>query len=464
MSSDATVSRSDSLPLPGASGARPVIGQVLFGGPISGALVRDIRLANELATRGHVVHVWWAMDRPRQSGLLPQVRQHWLFSGMRYLATGRGAGPHPLRDRFGRGLAAVFKDRARAHYSQKYPAVLDRIMTGLTRFVCEGVERDGRLVRRLAREMEQAGVTHVLPMLSVLCPWVHAARKHMAHPPRTLVTFQGYELYANYARSIGLETRLYDRLREAVELSDFPAIAVSADYVERVAQDVGVPRERLTAIEPGVPAGRKMASREAHQVIAGFYGEYDPTTPMVTYLGRQDSEKGIDLLLYAATMLRRRGVSFQLFIGGPTLFGLEYYRMCRQISENLRLPVRWQKQVSEEVRTALMSVSACVVYPSIHREPFGMVAAEALSFGTPAVVPDYGGVAGAISAQGRSGGLLFRAFDSGDLAAKLEMLLTDGALREKLSSAGLAVAEHYSVKNMTDRVLRHMGVLDAARG
>ena len=34
--------------------------------------------------------------------------------------------------------------------------------------------------------------------------------------------------------------------------------------------------------------------------------------PIVSYFGRQDSEKGIDLLLYAGRMLRERGVRHQL--------------------------------------------------------------------------------------------------------------------------------------------------------
>ena len=42
--------------------SRPVFGCLLFGGPLSGALIRDVRLANELSARGFEVHVWWAMD------------------------------------------------------------------------------------------------------------------------------------------------------------------------------------------------------------------------------------------------------------------------------------------------------------------------------------------------------------------------------------------------------------------
>ena len=38
------------------------------------------------------------------------------------------------------------------------------------------------------------------------------------------------------------------------------------------------------------------------------------------------------------------------------------------------------------------------------------------------------------------------------------MLLHDGNLRRQLSQAGPAVADYYSVRNMTDRVLNLMGL------
>jgi glycosyltransferase involved in cell wall biosynthesis len=112
------------------------------------------------------------------------------------------------------------------------------------------------------------------------------------------------------------------------------------------------------------------------------------------------------------------------------------------------------------VRTALFSLAHCVVYPSIHREPFGMVAAEAAAHGTPAIVPDHGGVASAIETGGgtETAGLRFRSWDSGDLAAQIERLLSDRPLHARLSEAGPRVAEHFSIANLADRVLRHIGL------
>jgi len=461
---------------------KPVLGFILFGGALSGALVRDVRLANECARRGYPVHVWWAMDKqknPPAGGLRAEIQQHWLFHGLRFWGLRfRGA-----TELLGRGLHACFDDKARAHGAQRRPHIMRRIMENLMHCICDGVEHERAVVQRFANDLNRTGVTHVLPMLEMLCPWVAAARKQVNHPVKYLVTFQGYELYSTYARSIGREGDLYQRLIETVKESDWPAIAVSEDYALRVMEEVGVPRNDLCAIPPGVPPATKMDMAKAQQIVKGHFAEYRDDLPLVAYLGRRDTEKGIDLLLYAARILIQRGYRFQIAICGPTLWGDHYGKVCQQIAEELRLGstsaskpsargsaggatstepgrVMWRRFVPDDVRTALFTAAHGVVYPSIHREPFGMVAAEVIAHGTPAIVPDYGGVASAIEANGEIAGLRFKTWDSGDLANQIARLLDDHELHRKLSEAGPRVAEYFSIENLGDRVLRHVGLVE----
>lgn len=451
----ATAIRTDARPAGRDGEDQPVFGFILVGGGLQGAVVRDIRLANELARRGYRVHVWWAMDRPRQSPLRSEVEEHWLFSGMRYA----GWWPRTIGDAIGRFFSAVTRDKNRARAMQKRAWLVSRMMERVSRLVVDGVEHDPAIVNRLARELDAAGVTHLLPMLGLLCPWASAARDRCTKPLRYLVTFQGYELYANYARAIGCEEQLYDRMRTAVEQSDFPAIAVSEDYLQRVVEDIGVPESSMVAIPPGVPTEILELERPPLDIVRETIS-IDPDLPLVTFLGRRDTEKGIDLLLYAASILRARGLEFQVAVVGPTLFGKFNDEFCKQLSRDLRCPVGWRNQVSDEVRTALFMYSRCIVYPSIHREPFGMVAVEVLAHGTPAIVPDRGGIAGAIEGGGECGGLHFRIWDSGHLAEQMARLLTDDELHRRLCEAGPRVATHYSVALLADRVLAHIGLAE----
>jgi glycosyltransferase involved in cell wall biosynthesis len=434
----------------------PVFGFIIPGGATTGAAVRDIRLANELADRGYAVNVWWAMDW-KSGALRPNIGQHWLFHGFRFAGLRLGS----LMELTGRALAATIKDKNRDHVAQQRSFLLRQMWHGLVRRVCAGVETDRRLLRRFAAQLQRSGVTHLLPALEVFCPWAAAARQLVPQELKYLVTFQGYEIYGNYAREIGLEREFYARLREAVAESDWPAIAVSDDYAERIAEEVGVSRESLVAIPPGVPVAAPMDAQSARELVAAEFESYQPDVPLVAFVGRQDTEKGIDLLLYAARILARNHRPLQLYICGPTAFGSTYSKVCRQIAEELRLPVEWCKFVPDELRSALFAASRCVVYPSIHREPFGMVPVEAMAQGTPAIVPDHGGVASVIRAgdAGRTeAGLAFRAWDSGDLAAKIELLLDDDNLHARLSSAGPRVAEHYSVPRLADRLLAHLQI------
>ncbi len=435
---------------------KPVLGFMLLGGPLSGALVRDIRLANECARRGYQVHVWWMMDKTKSAPLSPEIHQHWLFHGLRYWGSHFRGGTEFI----GRCLHACFTDKIRAHTVQTHPRIQRRVMENVMHCICDGVEKDNAVVRRFARQLNKSGVTHLLPMLEMLCPWIPAVRPLVDHSLQYLVTFQGYELYSTYARSIDREQDLYKRLVQTVYESDWPAIAVSQDYAERVTEEVGVPADKLVAIPPGVPAATKMEVSKARGLIRSRFGPYRPDLPLITYLGRRDTEKGIDLLLYAVSILRHRGLQFQLAICGPTLWGNHYSLVCEQIAEELRLgdSVMWRRFVPDDVRSALFSASHCVVYPSIHREPFGMVAAECVAHGTPAIVPDYGGVASAIEANGEVAGLRFKVWNSGDLADQIERLLKDQPLHQKLSEAGPRVAEYFSIEHLADRVLAHVGL------
>jgi glycosyltransferase involved in cell wall biosynthesis len=433
----------------------PAFGFILVGGALSGAQVRDVRLANELVRRGYPVHAWWAMDRPKTNPLNLSIPQHWLFNAARY---GGWLPQAALDDHVGRWISRLTSDRWRQQFVQRFPAILDRQLHGLIRAVCAGVAQDQRLIRRFAADLSRMNITHLVPNLECLAPFAAAVLPHMPHPARYLITFQGYELYAAYAREIDQLPALYAQLNEAVKRSDWPAIAVSDAYSDRIRREVGVAADDLATIPAGIPVGNPMNLAHASKLVREGFPEYRPAAPLVSFVGRRDSEKGLDLLLYAARILQSRGIRFQLAICGPTAFGNQYAEACRQIAWNLRLPILWSDYVSDELRSALFRTSLMVVYPSIHEEPFGMVPVEAMAQGTPAIVPDTGGVAALIQSAGRQGGLRFRTWDSGDLAYHMERLLTDTALHSRLAADAPHVAESFSVERMGERVLDHLGL------
>ena len=432
--------------------AQPVFGFLAFtSGSFEGAIIRDMRLANALHRRGHKVVVYWMMER-NPTLVDDGIPQYTLCSGTRY----QFRKPSGLMDRLGRFLRLIPEARRR-RFIQKRQNYVNRLMKNCCRAICDG---DPGLSNRLERFMVRDGVTHLLPTFAMICPFAQAVKEAKRHVFDYLVTFQGEEIFANYADGVGRLDDYHRRLRETVAGSGWPAIAVSRDYASRLNEEMGIDLAKMRVIYPGIELPEEKPADPAANFasLQKIFPSLKADLPIVTYLGRQDSEKGIDLLLYAVKILRERGVKLQLLCVGGSSFGQKYSDACKHIAEHLRLSVFWKRRVNNEVRSALYQRSRCIVYPSIHREPFGLVAAEAMSHGTPVLVPDHGGITEVVQIDGQRGGLMFKAWDSHDLAIQLEKLITDDALHGELTSNTRALAEHFSVDRLTNRVLEHMGL------
>ncbi len=431
----------------------PVFGFLAFtSGSYEGAIIRDMRLANALHRRGYKVVIYWMMVKNAELAD-PGIRQRLLCGGMRY----QFQSPSEAMDRFGRIFPAIFPLKRMREFAQRHPDYVDRLMTNCTRSICDGGESDPGLVSRLLRYMRKDGVTHLLPTFAMICPFALAARQRNQHPFDYLVTFQGEEIFANFAQQIGRINDYHHQLRQVVAHSAWPAIAVSRDYIGRLHDEMGIDPDRLRPIYPGIELPKR-TTPPSFDVLEPKFPRLRRDLPIVTYIGRQDSEKGIDLLLYAVKMLQEKGHAIQLVVCGGTAFGQRYRDVIKQLGQHLRLNMHHRRRVPDVMRDALYAYSRCIVYPSIHREPFGMVAAEAMSHGTPVIVPDIGGITEAIQWEGKTGGLMFKSWDSADLARQLERMLTDEPMYQDLKSNTRSIAANFTVEKLTDRILEHLNL------
>jgi glycosyltransferase involved in cell wall biosynthesis len=429
----------------------PVFAFLAFtGGGFEGAIIRDMRLANALHRRGFKVFVYWLMQT-NPDLVDPAIRQRVLVRGPRYM----WSKPSAFFEKFS-NLINLIGPSGRRRFIQQHPQLVSSPLRNFLGCMCDGWT-DLTVVRRLESMLASDRVTHVLPTFAMVCPLALAAKQRGNHPFEYLPTFQGDEVAAHYAKELGRLDDYYAQLRRSAAASPWRAIAVSNDYADRLHDETGIDRDRFVTIYPGIdpPAA---GSKPPFSDLTEKMPTLDPAVPIVSFFGRQDTEKGIDLLLYAARLLKDRGVKMQLVICGGSLFGLDYHQNCRQIAQHLGLSVFWRRRTTDKLRNALYAHSRCVVYPSIHREPFGMVAVEAMSHGTPVVVPDYGGVTEAIRSNGTFGGLTFKNLDTHDLADQLQRILTDESLYASLAANTRKVADNFTVDAMADRVLTHMGL------
>jgi len=414
--------------------------------------VRDLMLANALHRRGFKVVVYWMMEINADLAD-PGIEQRILCHGTRY----HFARPSALLDRVLGRLLFLLPKRVRVRSVQGRSGYVDRLLGNLVNSLYGSSEGDPALARRLRDLLAGDQITHLMMSFASIGPLALQAKQMGGHDFDYLLTFQGDEEFAAHARRLGVFERFRILVAESLRASPWPAIVVSADYANRIVDEIEVARADIAVVYNGVEQAVPGIQHSFAALQAVFPG-LSPHFPIVVYVGRQDVEKGVDLLLYAMRMLARRNVRAQLVVCGSTAKGIGYRKVLTDLAGHLGLPVFQAGSVSREVRDALFAHSHCVVYPSVNREPFGMVVAEAMAQGAPVLVPDYGGVAEVVRAGDRIGGLTFKAWDSGDLADQLERLLLDRQLHRQLARQTRNVAARFSVDNMAADVLGHVGI------
>jgi glycogen synthase len=163
-------------------------------------------------------------------------------------------------------------------------------------------------------------------------------------------------------------------------------------------------------------------------------------TPVVAFLGRLVTTKGIRILFEAASILAHKRLPFELLIigDGPERKPLEEFARAVQLDSR----VRFAGRLGGEQLDATLAKATVAVVPSLGGEVFGLVVAENMMRGLPVVASDLGALAEVLG----DAGLTFRTGDAGELAAAIECLLENPGLAARLGHAGrqraLAFCDH----------------------
>jgi glycosyltransferase involved in cell wall biosynthesis len=165
-----------------------------------------------------------------------------------------------------------------------------------------------------------------------------------------------------------------------------------------------------------------------------------PDEPFLLFVGAMGPHKGLDVLLEARELMRRPAPL--VVLGTP-----------RADAPDLDRPgVVLHTDVPHDQVMAAWAAAAVGVVPSVWPEPFGQVAVECLAAGTPAVVSATGGL-GEIVRDGVEG-LLVPPADPRALAAALDRVLGDDALRARLAAAAPARARRYELGRVLPAIRR----------
>jgi hypothetical protein len=171
---------------------------------------------------------------------------------------------------------------------------------------------------------------------------------------------------------------------------------------------------------------------------------------LVVFVGRIEKRKGVDLLFAAANKFLAKDPKAHLLLAGRDI---QIWNEQSQgiLAKAARERVHFLGEVTDAIRDKLLHIAYCVVFPSRY-ESFGLVPLEAFVHGVPVVATR----AGAIPEVVRDGhcGLLFEPEDTDGLADSVSRLLSDPALRNKLSRGAKEQVRLFSSRNSAIRAVK----------
>lgn len=172
--------------------------------------------------------------------------------------------------------------------------------------------------------------------------------------------------------------------------------------------------------------------------------------PLIVHTGRLEWEKGAHTIIEALPRIKRRWPDVEVVIAGRGSQSMALAELAKR--KRLASRVHLDGWLPEANLRALVSAADVAVVPSIY-EPFGIVALEAASVGTPVVAARSGGLVEFLNDDAHGWG--FSAGDAADLAGAIRACLEDVEEAQRRSRAALEhVRSHHSWAAIAERTVR----------
>jgi glycosyltransferase involved in cell wall biosynthesis len=226
-------------------------------------------------------------------------------------------------------------------------------------------------------------------------------------------------------------------------------IAPSRYFAELMARRLELRADQIAV----VPNGIALAGYEA--------ADAPPAPPVLGYFARMCQVKGLDTLLEAYLLLKRRERwrDLRLCVGGG--LGPSDEPFVAALRERLKAAgclhdAEFCPNLDKAAKQRFLRTLSVLSTPAIYGEAFGLYVIEAMAAGVPVVQPRHGAFPEIVEATG--GGILCDPGNPLALAEAIESLLSDEPKRRALAEAGRrAVIAGYSARHMAERMLACFG-------
>lgn len=235
-------------------------------------------------------------------------------------------------------------------------------------------------------------------------------------------------------------------LLSAAVSSASASVAVSSAAMEQLSTQA---QRKATVVPQAVDTEVFAAGHTSASVRASLTDA--PDSALVAVIGRMDPVKGIESLIEAVSRIRSSGTDLHLVVVGSSSDGSgDYGTSLRQLATEMTPgAVRFVGQRTD-IAEILRSVDILCV-PS-KREPFGLIAIEAMAVGTPVIASRTGGFLDYV-VDGQNG-LLSIPGDPSDIAEKIVSLLADHALRARIvAQAHSTVSQNHEASVRAERLI-----------
>ncbi len=323
----------------------------------------------------------------------------------------------------------------------KTAALYPRVWEELS--VAAGEEaRDVHQAMLLSQNIAARGITHL-----------HA---HFASSPTTVAMlasrFTGVPYtFTAHAKDIFHESVQQRDLER--KMSGAAAVVTVSNYNrDFLKQTYGVAAERVQRIYNGLDLERLRFNSPAER------------PPVIIGVGRVVEKKGFASLIEACAILKEHGRRFECEIVGDGEQELHLRQMISDLhlNEQVRLiGSRPQAQVFKIIQSGAVFAAPCIIGKDSNRDGLPTVLLEAMALGTPCISTDLTGIPEVIR-DGQTG-LIVPQHDAHALAAGLEKLLADGALRVRLAAAARRLIDAHFDTHRNTETLRNIFINSARR-
>lgn len=210
----------------------------------------------------------------------------------------------------------------------------------------------------------------------------------------------------------------------------------NSDYIITVNSEINkIIKKRYLAIKPTKVIYNSINLLDRKEILENINMECEEPY-CLTFCGRIDMYKGVDVLLKAFQILNNKGRRIKLFIIGD---GLQKEAM-KEMSRVLKIynKVIWLGTLKHSEVMEYYKKSFSIIVPST-KEPFSTVALEGMSCGIPVICSNIGGFTEMIR-DGKDG-ILFESGNAINLSEKIEIILGDKAKRKEICFNALRTVE-----------------------